>query len=69
MKKVVLSVIAAVLMILGLTSVATLSPAYASVICSNGVPADKISDCPEWDGTGISENDNCTGSNKSFRCL
>ena len=36
MKKVVLSAIAAVLTVLGLGSIATISPAYANVICPNG---------------------------------
>lgn len=58
MKKVVLSVIAAVLMTLGLTSIATISPAYADVICPNGQTKPAIGDCDGWDGsTGIAEND------------
>lgn len=53
MKKVVLSAIAAVLMVLGLSGVATMSPAYAKPICANGQPSttDDMKGCPEW-GTG-----------------
>lgn len=58
MKKVVLSVIAAVLMTIGLTSIATLSPAYAKVICPDGSQEDVLSDCVGWkeDNDGISQN-------------
>ncbi len=63
MKKVVLSVIATVLMVLGLTSVATLSPAYATVICPDGQTADNIGQCDGWDNDhGISENSDLMGT-------
>lgn len=48
MKKVVLSTIAAVLMVLGLSGVATMSPAYA-VTCANGNNVSSLDQCPEWD--------------------
>lgn len=55
MKKLVFSAIAAALMVLGLGGIATLSPAYAKVICSNGTPAEDYKQCPEWrDDQGIS---------------
>lgn len=55
MKKLIFSAIAAVLMVLGLGGIATLSPAYAKVICSDGVARDDYKSCPEWDGDeGIS---------------
>lgn len=59
MKKVVLSAIAALLMVLGLSSVATMSPAYAMVPCANGEQKPKYEDCPEWSGSGsnLSKND------------
>ena len=66
MKKLVLNVIAAVLMMVGLGSIATLSPAYAdkTAFCANGKPATDgdISNCEEWQGTGgISNNDDLLG--------
>lgn len=59
MKKLVLNVVAAIMMVLGLGAVATISPAYADVLCANGTTADTISACPEWSGKeGIaSQND------------
>lgn len=55
MKKLVLSALAAVLMVLGLSGIATLSPAYAQVICANGEPAGDYKECKEWAGDqGIS---------------
>ncbi len=57
MKKVVLNVIAAVLMVLGLGGVATMSPAYATVICADGQTKPAITDCQEWNGKdGLSNN-------------
>ncbi len=56
MKKLVFSAIAAALMVLGLGGIATLSPAYAKVICSNGQTETNYKDCPEWtNDEGISE--------------
>lgn len=60
MKKLALSVIATVLMVLGLGSIATMSPAYAQVICANGQPANDYANCPEWGsdmGSNLSKND------------
>ena len=60
MKKVVLSAIAAVLMVLGLSGIATISPAYAKVICANGDQKDRYELCPEWganSGSNLSKND------------
>lgn len=51
MKKVVLNAIAAALVVLGLGSVATISPAYADVLCPDGTSS----------GTG--DLSGCTGSN------
>lgn len=57
MKKLVLNVVAAVLMVLGLGSIATISPAYADVLCADGTPAPKITDCEEWQQNGgIADN-------------
>ena len=56
MKKVVLNVIAAVLMVLGLSGIATISPAYADVLCADGTPT-------EWSGTtGIADNKDLMGT-------
>lgn len=60
MKKVVLSAIAAVLMVLGLSGVATMSPAYAAnPTCANGQPSSSpdMSGCPEWNGSQLSKGD------------
>lgn len=59
MKKVVLSAIAAVLMVLGLSGVATMSPAYAVPICANGQPSTSqdMSGCPEWGNSQLSKGD------------
>ena len=60
MKKVVLSAIAAVLMVLGLSGVATISPAYAAnPICANGQPSTStdMKGCPEWGNSQLSKND------------
>lgn len=58
MKKVVLNMIAAVLMVLGLSGVATMSPAYASVICTDGTTASTLADCKEWSGNNSNLNQN-----------
>ena len=59
MKKVILNALAAVLMVLGLGAVATISPAYAQVICANGSPANTLQECSEWaGGTGIAQHTN-----------
>lgn len=63
MKKVVLNVVAAVLMVLGLGGIATMSPAYAKVLCANGSPANTIDECPEWTGgDGIADNKDLMGT-------
>lgn len=63
MKKVVLSALAAVLMVLGLGGIATLSPAYAAVICSDGTTRDEYKKCPEWEGDqGISTQESLMGN-------
>ena len=57
MKKVILNAIAAVLMVFGLGTLATISPAHAEVICANGKTATSIELCDEWSGKdGISKN-------------
>lgn len=59
MKKVVLNMIAAVLMVLGLSGVATMSPAYAKVNCANGqeAPGGDLTKCDEWGtGSAVAEN-------------
>lgn len=59
MKKVVLNMIAAALMVVGLGGIATVSPAYADVMCSDGEMHGSLKECPEWqDDEGISSNDN-----------
>lgn len=60
MKKLVLNVIAAVLMVLGLGSVATLSPAYADVLCPNGKPSSTgdLTGCGDSLGTSVENNNN-----------
>lgn len=55
MKKLALSVIATVLMVLGLGSIATMSPAYADVICTDGSTKTDYASCPEW-GTDKGSN-------------
>lgn len=63
MKKLVLNVIAAVLTVVGLGGVATMSPAYAKVMCSDGNWKETMKDCPEWEkDQGISSNDNLMGT-------
>lgn len=58
MKKVILNTVAALLTVLGLGGIATISPAYAVVFCADGTQANDISECDEWSGgTGISQND------------
>lgn len=61
MKKLVLNVIAAVLMVLGLGSVATLSPAYAAQgLCPNGekIPAGgSLKDCSDSGLDGAANNE------------
>lgn len=59
MKKVVLSAVAAILTVLGLSGVAVMSPAYAATtdkhpICANGQPSSTpdLKGCSEWGSTG-----------------
>lgn len=64
MKKLALSVIATVLMVLGLGSIASMSPAYATVICANGTPVEDYSKCEEWSsnkGSQIAKNHDLMG--------
>lgn len=62
MKKLVLNVIAAVLMVLGLGSIATLSPAYAvQGFCPDGTPitpGGSLSDCTNSGLNGATNNEN-----------
>ena len=51
MKKVILNVVAAVLMVLGLNVVATIAPVSA-VTCADGSTQTKLEDCSEWSGVG-----------------
>lgn len=62
MKKIVLNVIAAVLMVLGLGSIATISPAHA-IICADGTSQPTMDLCPEWvgDTDGISKTGSLMG--------
>lgn len=65
MKKVVLNMIAAVLMVLGLSGVATMSPAYAKVNCADGQPAPSgdLTQCPEWgNGSAVANNSDLMGT-------
>lgn len=55
MKKVVLSAIAAVLMVLGLSGVATMSPAYALVCADGKTPVNSLTECPEWNNSQLSQ--------------
>lgn len=58
MKKVILNTVAALLTVLGLGGIATISPAYAVVFCADGTEVTDISQCTEWSGgSGISQND------------
>ncbi len=60
MKKLLLNVVAAVLTVLAMSGVATMSPAYA-VTCLDGVTVkDKITDCPEYAGTEIADTADLT---------
>ena len=57
MKKVILNTVAALLTVLGLGGIATISPAYAVVFCADGTEVADISQCNEWSGnSGISQN-------------
>lgn len=66
MKKVILSAIAAVLTVVGLGSVATLSPAYAAdqtVLCPNGQPAQSgYESCYQDNKTGVFSNSDLMGT-------
>jgi len=48
MKKMLLSVVAALLTVAGLGAIATISPAYAKVTCLDGTPADDLTGCAEY---------------------
>ena len=58
MKKVVLSAIAVALTVLGLGSIATISPAYADVICPDGTTGvDKLENCSSYSSaSGVFQN-------------
>ena len=57
MKKVILNTVAALLTVLGLGGIATISPAYAVVFCADGTEVKDIALCNEWSGnSGISQN-------------
>lgn len=62
MQKPILSVIATILMIIGLGGVATLSPAYAeaNVTCADGTVAASFSDCQE-STVAVFEDDSLIG--------
>lgn len=67
MKKVILSAIAAVLTVVGLGSVATLSPAYAAdnntVLCPNGKPANgDYASCYSGNQSGVFSNSDLMGT-------
>ncbi len=59
MKKMILSVFATVFMVLGLTSVATISPAYADILCPNGnkVTGNDYSKCDAFSNSNIKDQD------------
>lgn len=58
MKKVVLSAIAAVLMVLGLSGVATMSPAYAATPCADGTTSTTgLDGCNEWGSSNLKKDD------------
>lgn len=58
MKKVVLNAIAAALVVLGLGSVAMVSPAYADFLCPDGATkVDDYSNCPAFNKSQIKDTD------------
>ena len=61
MKKVVLNAVAAIMMVFGLASVASISPAHA-LTCANGTETTDIKTCPEWSQSQIAKNDNLMGT-------
>jgi len=61
MKKVILNVVAAVLMVFGLASVASISPAHAAT-CANGKYVPDIKQCEEWNNSEIAKQDNLMGT-------
>ena len=62
MKKVILNVVAAVLMVFGLASVASISPAHA-LTCADGTDAGQdITSCPEWNNSQLAKQDNLMGT-------
>ncbi len=64
MKKVVLNAIAAALVVLGLGSVATVSPAYAQFLCPDGkTEVDDYSQCTQFDASKIKDRDAMTTLN------
>lgn len=64
MKKVVLNAIAAALVVLGLGSVATVSPAYALFLCPDGkTELDDYSKCTQFSASKIKDRDAMTTLN------
>lgn len=63
MKKVILNAIAVALTVLGLGSIATISPAYAEVICPNGKTAASLDLCDKLStGGGVFDNKDLMGT-------
>lgn len=63
MKKVILNAIAVALTVLGLGSIATISPAYADVICPNGKTASALDQCEKLNtGGGVFSNTDLMGT-------
>ena len=57
MKKVVLNAIAAVMMVFGLASVASISPAHAYT-CADGKDKSDYTQCEEWNGSQLAKQSN-----------
>lgn len=57
MKKVILNVVAAALMMIGLGGIAQVSPVHAA-ICANGNYEPNYENCDEWKGSQIAEQNN-----------
>lgn len=54
MKRVVLNVVAAIMMVFGLASIASISPAHA-LTCANGEETQDITQCEEWKGSQVAK--------------
>lgn len=57
MKKLMLNVVAVVLTVVGLGGVASMSPAYAAILCPNGQEAASFDACDAYDKNATKEND------------